>query len=58
MKKISRERADEILEQLDLICSELFDADMISQGNTVLGLCDELEDAFEAAANNVNPFNK
>lgn len=55
-KKISQERADEILEQLDLIYNELFAAGMISQGNTAMGLMDELVDEFECAANNTNPF--
>lgn len=54
-KKITQERADEILEQLDVICDELFAVGLISQGNTVMGLCDELVDIFEEQANDTNP---
>lgn len=57
-KKITQERADEILEQLDVIYNELFAAGLTSQGNTAMGLCDELVDVFEEQANNTNPFSE
>ena len=55
-KKITQERADEILELLDMVYAELFEAGLISQGNTLMGLCDELVDIFEEQANDTNPF--
>lgn len=56
MVKITQERADEILEQLDQINADLQAADMLVHANTVMGLIDELEDDFERAANAENPF--
>lgn len=56
MKSISRERADEILEQLDQINADLQAADMLNHANTVMGLIDDLEDDFTAAAADINPF--
>lgn len=56
MAKISQERADEILDQLDEIALTLHMAGMDNHANTIVGLFDELEDEFEEAANNTNPF--
>lgn len=56
MAKISQERADEILDQLDQINADLQAADMLVHANTVMGLIDDLVDDFEEAANNTNPF--
>ncbi len=56
MAKISRERADEILEQLDQINADLQAADMLVHANTVMGLIDDLEDDFTVAAAAENPF--
>lgn len=56
MVKISRERADEILEQLDQIHDDLFGAGLIAQGNTVQGVCNNLEEVFEEQAAAENPF--
>lgn len=56
MKKISRERADEILEQLDEIAAELFAAGYNSLGNDLIGVVDQLVSEVEEAALNINPF--
>ena len=56
MAKISQERADEILDQLDRLSCMLHMAGMINHANTLVGLVDELVDDFERAANNTNPF--
>ena len=58
MEKISRERADAILEQLDEIAAELFAAGYNSLGNDLVGVVDQLVSEVEEAALNINPFAK
>jgi hypothetical protein len=56
MSKISQERADEILDQLDELSAELFAAGFNSLGNDLLGVTEQLVHQLEEAANNTNPF--
>jgi len=56
MAKITRERADEILEQLDQINADLQEHGLIASAQCCMDLIDDLEDEFRSEAEAQNPF--